>query len=281
MQLRVAACQILTYPDPAKSANKVIEWLGRAAEDGVDVVIFPEACLCGYTSDPAYWEEAVAEDFLHAEQRVIAQASNLNLAMVLGTVFWENQKCYNGLLIVDKGGQVRGRYAKTHLAESEKWSVPGQWLPIYTLAGIKSCLLVCHDIRYPELVRLPAIAGAQICYFCSVESGLLYEYKLSAYQAMPIARAAENTIFLVMANAPADPDNMRSLSQSHGNSKIIHPDGNVLIEAGFFEECLVTATINIEDATRVFALRSANDPSIYKDWINQGVQLVNKKVFGE
>ena len=51
---------------------------------------------------------------------------------------------------------------------------------------------------------LPAIAGAQLCWFCSNESGLTFEHKLSAYQAMPIARATENSIFLVMANAPAN-----------------------------------------------------------------------------
>jgi predicted amidohydrolase len=72
------------------------------------------------------------------------------------------------------------------------------------VAGVKSCFIICHDVRYPELVRLPAIAGAQMCYFCSHESGLREEYKLSAYQAMPIARATENSIFCVMAHAPAD-----------------------------------------------------------------------------
>lgn len=144
------------------------------------------------------------------------------------------------------------------------------------LAGAPSCFLVCHDVRYPELVRLPAVAGAQVCYFCSNESGLLLENKLSAYRAMPIARATENGIYLVMANAPADPDNLRAGSQSHGNSKIVHPDGNVLVEASYFEERLVTATIDLDAATRGIARRAAEDDTILRDWMRAGAELVER-----
>ena len=194
MQVRVAACQILTHPDPAKSASKVMDWMEEAASQGVEAIAFPEACLCGYSCSPEYWAAADPADFAAAEARIIQAAKELGLAVVLGTAHWEAGELYNSLLIIDRDGSVRGRYAKTHRAE--KWSTPGKWLPIYEVAGAPSCFLVCHDIRYPELVRLPAIAGAQVCYFCSCESGLLAEYKLSAYRAMPISRAAENTLYL-------------------------------------------------------------------------------------
>jgi len=200
---------------------------------------------------------------------VIEASKRLNIAVVLGTVHWESDRIYNDLLVIDKGGLVRGRYSKTHLAES--WPVPGKTLPVYKLAGVKSCFIICHDIRYPELVRLPAVAGAQICYFCSHESGLKHEHKLSAYRAMPIARATENSIFCIMANAPADPQTLRG---SHGNSKIIHPDGNVLVEAGYFQERLVTANIKISDASRSIARRAAEDNTILKQWLNEGTELV-------
>lgn len=270
----LAACQILTYPDLDKSVKKIVQWMKSASENGVDVVVFPEACLCGYQYEDSYWKKARPEEFESAEMRIVAASKTLNIAVVLGTAHWEDGKLFNSLLAIDKGGKVRGRYAKTHLAESWPGLVPGTILPIYTLAGVKSCFIICHDVRYPELVRLPAIAGAQICYFISNESPLTKEYKLSAYRAMPIARATENGIFCVMANAPANPNNLNEPNQSHGNSKIIHPDGNVLEEAGFFEERLVSATINISQATRNIARRAAKDNTILKDWINQGAQLV-------
>lgn len=266
--LRVAACQILNYPDVRESTRKTLRWIETAAKDNVDVIAFPEACLCGYAGDD-YWKTARPEEFKQGEAQVIEASKRFNIAVILGTAHWESDKIYNDVLVIDKGGKVRGRYSKTHLAES--WPVPGKTLPVYTVAGVKSCFIICHDIRYPELVRLPAVAGAKICYFSSHEAGLVKEHKLSAYRAMPIARATENSIFCIMANAPADP---KTLLGSHGNSKIIHPDGNVLVEAGHFEERLVTANIRINKASRHIARRAAEDETILKQWLNDGAKLV-------
>jgi len=79
-----------------------------------------------------------------------------------------------------------------------------------------------------------------------------------------------------MANAPADPDNMRGASQSHGNSKIIHPNGNVLAEAGYFSETLVTATIDLKDANRAMAIRSVEEGSMISPWLREGSRLVEE-----
>jgi predicted amidohydrolase len=273
-QLTLAACQMLTDPDPAVSAEKVVQRLHEAADRGADVVAFPEACLCGYRCDADYWRRADPQAFADAEGRVVEACREFSLGAVLGTAHWQDDQLYNSLLVIDKGGVVRGRYAKTHLAE--EWPVPGQRLPIYDLAGVPSCFIICHDVRYPELVRLPVAAGARICYFCSCESGLLWEHKLSAYRAMPIARATENDIYLVMANMPADPENMRSPSQSHGNSKIIDPDGNVLDEAGYFEERLVLATVDVSAARGRWARRALEDDTILRQWMRSGLELVER-----
>ena len=272
MHLRVAACQILTYGDLDKSVEKISHWIELACEEGADVVVFPEASLCGYQSDEEYWGQADPSDFESAEEKIVDVSRQSGIAVILGTAHWEEGDLFNSLLVIDRGGEVRGRYSKTHLAE--RWPVPGRRLPMYEVAGVKSCFIICHDVRYPELVRLPAAAGARICYFCSNESGLLQEYKLSAYRAMPIARATENGIFCVMTNAPGNPDDLRSPSQSHGNSKIIHPDGNVLREAGFFEETLVVETIDIDDAGGSMAKRAVNDETVLKSWLREGVRLV-------
>jgi hypothetical protein len=71
---------------------------------------------------------------------------------------------------------------------------------------------------------------------------------------------------------------MRSTSQSHGNSKIIHPNGTVLEEAGHFEERLVTCTLDMEEAHRYIALRAVNDATILQDWLRKGVRKVSGDV---
>lgn len=274
--IHVAACQILTYPEPKRSAEKICSWLEAASKENADVVLFPEAALCGYTCDPEYWKTADPAEFAAAEKTVLDAAKRLNLAVIVGSAHWEDGRVYNSVLVTDRGGLVRGRYSKTYRAE--KWPAPGRILPVWTVAGVKSCFIICHDIRYPELVRLPAIAGARICYYASNESGLTEEHKLSAYRAMPISRATENSIYLVMANAPADPDNLRSPSQSHGNSKIVHPNGTVLSEAGYFKETLVSASIDLTAADRAMARRAVDEGVIVSDWLRQGSRLVTGEV---
>ncbi len=272
MKIKVASCQILTFADVQKSAAKVLHWIERAKRENVDVVVFPEACLCGYQVDQAYWDNADPKAFRQAEEEVIARSRKLDIAVILGTAHWHEGRLFNSLLVIDKGGDVRGRYAKTHLAED--WPAPGTHIPVYEVAGAKSCFIICHDIRYPELVRLPVLAGAQICYYCSNEAGLTKEFKLSAYHAMPISRATENSIFLVMANAPGDLNDIHSKSQSHGNSKIVDPDGVVRAEANHFDERFVIATIDINEANRKIALRSIKDETVLKDWMIKGVDFV-------
>ena len=53
----MAAGQILTFPSPKVSAEKIVHWMEAAAADGVDVVAFPEAAVCGYAAVP---EEVIA-----------------------------------------------------------------------------------------------------------------------------------------------------------------------------------------------------------------------------
>ncbi len=55
----------------------------------------------------------------------------------------------------------------------------------------------------------------------------------------------------------------------------MHPDGNVLDEARFFEERLVTATIDTDAATRWVAQRALADDTILAGWLRDGLRLVN------
>jgi len=272
-KLRVAACQILTGQDVAKSARKVSDWISRAGQQRIRLVAFPEGCLYGYTADPKFWQSLKPATIARAEARIGRACKQQRVAAVVGSAHWQDGTWWNSLAIFDERGRLIGRYSKNFLA-GEKWCPPGREIPIFNLLGVPCCFLICHDIRYPELVRLPAVRGARLCIYCSCESPLTCEYKLSAYRAMPISRAAENGIWLVMANFPADPADMAGIGQSHGNSMIVDPDGNVVAEAGHFEETLVAAQIDLQKATRWVAERIYNRQSVVRDWIHAGAALV-------
>ena len=273
-KIKVAACQILNTENVKESTDKVIENLKECAQQGIEIASFPEGTLFGYCCRADYWENMEPQVFIDAEAKISDVCKENKIAAVVGSAHKTDGNWYNSLAIFGKDGTVKTRYGKTFLA-GEKWCINNRGsLPIVNLAGVDCCFIICHDIRYPELVKLPAAMGAKICFFCSCESGLTAEYKLSAYRAMPISRATENGIYLVMANTPANPNDIRSGGSSHGNSKIVHPDGNVLKEAGFFTEEIVAAELDLSKATGGTAKRTSNEETILRDWFREGLKFV-------
>ena len=275
-QIKIAACQLLTSEDVSANTVKVLQQIEACAEIGIQIAAFPEGCLFGYCCRTDYWERISPQVFKEAEAKIAEAARRHAIAVVVGSAHHDGENWHNDLAIFDQHGSLKYRYGKTFLA-GEKWCINNRGkLPIVQLAGVDCCFIICHDVRYPELVKLPAAMGAQLCIFCSCESGLLSEYKLSAYRAMPISRATENGIYLLMANTPANPEDIRSPGSSHGNSKIIHPDGNVIREAGFFGDQIVSATIDLSHANGSQAKRTYNEDTILREWFQQGCEFVVK-----
>ncbi len=274
--IKVAACQLLTSADVSASTEKVLEKIETCAEMQIQIVAFPEGCLFGYCCRTDYWAQSSPQVFEEAEAKIAEAARQYQISVIVGSAHHEGENWHNDLAIFNSQGTLKYRYGKTFLA-GEKWCTNNRGeLPIVELAGIDCCFIICHDVRYPELVKLPAAMGAQICFFCSCESGLLSEHKLSAYRAMPISRATENGIYLVMANTPANPDDLRATGASHGNSKIVHPDGTVIKEAGFFGDEVVSATIDLSQATGSQAKRTRTENTILRKWFQLGCEFVMK-----
>ena len=272
--LRVAAVQMHANDDIEKNAREIVDRLNACAGKRVDVAAIHEGVLFGYCDRPDFWAGLDQSRIERAERQIVRACRDIGIAAVVGSTHLEGGRRFNSLLVVDRDGTVRGRYGKIHLA-GERWFEPSQHLPVYSLCGVPCCFLICHDIRYPELVRLPAAAGAQICFFCSCESSVTYEHKLSAYRAMPISRATENAIYVVMSNAPADPADIDRAGSSHGESKIIHPDGNVMVEAGMFSDEIIIRRLDLHEASRNVAMRAVNDVTCLSGWMEDGVRLVD------
>ena len=275
-KIKVGACQMLTTEDVQKSAAKVMEKLREAAKQGIEILSFPEGTLFGYCCQADYWENAQLEWFQDAEAKISTACKENNIAAIVGSTHKEDGKWVNDLAIFDRDGTLKSRYGKTFLA-GEKWCINNRGpLPIVNLAGVDCCFIICHDVRYPELVKLPAAMGAQICFLCMCANNLIpeLEYMLSAHRAMPVSRATENSIYLVMANAPADKKNIKRPGSSYGSSKIVHPDGNVLVEIGFFTEEIVAAELDLSKAGGGMAKRSAREQTIFRDWFKEGLKFV-------
>jgi len=281
-----AAAQISTASDLQENLRKIEARVREAAERGCQALLFHEGCLTGYP-DAERVEQLDFSQVEAAELAIQHLAGQLGIAVLLGTTSRRDGHFYNDVLIIDASGERLGRYAKTWRA-GEPWYTAGSGPVIFRVCGVEATVIICHDLRYPELARLGVAAGAQIVFIANNESGLTAQNKLLGYRSMQISRATENMAYSVMANAPADATDMQRSGASHGNSMIVDVLGDVLDEAGSFEECLVVARLDLHQATRSPARRTLGQddsrdvygvdcehPS-YAEWIRDGLRLVRR-----
>jgi predicted amidohydrolase len=240
--LRVAAVQMRSSRNLAENIHKARKHIEDCARDGVRVVVFPECALSGYFDD-AHMKGLTYEQLASAEEQVAVACRTHGVYAVVGMPWRDGEKLYNSAVVINPAGKVIERYHKIQLAEA--WPDGGDHLSVFPVDGVPASIIVCHDERYPELVRLPVLAGARLVFYVSHESGIKSETKVAPYRAQIQARAVENTVYVVQANAPANLDT----SGSHGHSRIIAPDGNLIAEATVFGEDVVRATLDLDKAT--------------------------------
>ena len=261
----MAAVQFRSSRDLDRNVAGITAHIRRLAREGVRVAVFPECALTGYFEDVV--KATTAERLAEAERRVADACREAGIYAVVGTPHRDGEKLYNSATVFDPSGKVIERYHKVQLAEP--WPTPGDHLSVFKVDGVPCSIIICHDERYPELVRLPVLAGARVVFYVSHESGVRQEAKLGPYRAQIQARAVENTVYIVHANAPANDD----LTGSHGQSRVIAPDGNIVHEASMFEEEVVTADLDLGRATAANALNSV-DRGPLADWWKEGVKRV-------
>jgi predicted amidohydrolase len=263
--LKVAVVQMRSSRNLADNVTRITNSIHQCAGEGTRVVVFPECALSSYLEDVV--TNLSAAQLTAAAQQVAEACRQAGAYAIVGTAWREDGTLLDSALIIAPTGKVIERYDKIQLAE--RWPQPGDHLSVFKIDDVPCSVIICHDERYPELVRLPVLAGAKVVFYVSHESGLREENKLNPYRAQIQARAVENTVFVVQANAPSNPD----ASGSHGQSRIIAPDGNILHEGSIFHEDVVTATLELRQATRGNARKSLERGPL-RDWWQQGLKRV-------
>lgn len=245
--------------------RKTIDYLKECAKKGVEVAVFPECSLTGYYADVI--RTTTEEQIEKAIQAVAAACKEHKIGAVIGSPTRQKEKLFNSALIINSKGTILDRYHKIQLAED--WPVGGDHLSVFYLNGVPCSVIICHDERYPELVRLPVLAGARVIFYSSHESGIRYESKVGPYRAQIQARAVENNVFIAQANAPANTDT----TGSHGHSRLLAPDGNISKEASVFKEEVLVGEFDLSQATARNALQSVTRGPFTK-WYEEGVRQV-------
>ena len=220
----------------------------RAAEEHApDVVVLPETWNTGFM--PAGGLAAACDDNMRAvRKRFSPLTRELNVNIVAGSVSNRRDgKIFNTACVFDRAGACLAEYDKTHpftpMGEHEVYT-PGDHLVTFTLDGVRCGLLICYEVRFPELWRTLALRGAEVI-FHPAQWTAERQYH---WETLTAARAIENQLFVVSCNACGE----RGGTVFGGSSRVLDPWGELLAVGGPDEE-IVTCEF---DVARVREVRS-------------------------
>lgn len=250
--------------------------LAVAARRRADAVLFPECATTGYGYDFAQLRPAeVRAALTHVGRLAARHATNV----LVGSPVFGRGKRYNCLVVFDRQGRPIHCYAKCHLTEMDRSHfTPGDAISLFEIDGVAATAVICHERRYPELVRLAVMAGARILFHPNAGMDpLAVSRKKRCGKDGIVARAFENAIYYVFANSVGPQGQGR---WSAGDSKIVGPDEKVLALADNRDEAVIAADLDMSRATGIYALRGMKRPRFLAARWEQMVCAVKKQAAG-
>jgi len=241
--VKVAAAQIAcALSDVDANVRKMRDFSARAKNEGVELIVFPEASDTGY-SMPVIRDHAKpwTEGAVPALQEM---AKEFSLTIVAGVSERDADAVYNSQVFIDPRGELVASYRKTHLFvlppndESSCYTPGGKFVSV-PADGFNFGLSICYDLRFPEVARALALEHNADVLLVSSAWPLP---RVAHLRALAIARAIENQSYLVLANRTGIDAGVTCC----GTSAIIDPSGVVLASASGDREELLTADISAE-----------------------------------
>jgi predicted amidohydrolase len=243
--MRVAVAQIEPrLGEKERNLEACLARLEEAAAAGAELLVLPECAIPGYMFDSAAEAMPFAEEIPGPSTDVLADACRrLGIHVVCGLLERESEgeQLYNAAAFVGPEGLI-GSYRKTHLPVLgvDRFTVPGDVLPVFDTALGRVGIEICYDLRFPEATRTLALAGADIV---AHPTAFPVEARIQT-ELITVARAAENRVYLLTANRVGK----ERSGEFCGWSQIVDPYGVRLAEADATEEVLLVADIDVERA---------------------------------
>ena len=253
--MKVSLLQMKTAATPAENIIKIKKMLKQAKAEGADMAVLPEMCCCPYENS-AFVEFAMKWDdpFL---TEIAGAAKELGLYVVAGSIpLLSEGKIYNASFVYNDKGECIAKHRKTHLfdinveggqyfMESDTFTTGNDVTAFNTPWG-KFGLIICYDIRFPELSRLltlfQGVQGIFVPAAFNMTTGPAH-WELSFRM-----RALDNQVFMVGC-APAR--DMESSYTAWGHSIVTDPWGAVV---GQMDETEGILTVEL-DMDRVKTVR--------------------------
>jgi len=274
--LQVSCVQLHWAKPIAFNLTRTVHYVQAAAEGGSRVVLFPEANLTSYYFP--YAVNLVPHSVAEALERTCAAAAEHHIWVIAGSIQKTRDRFLNLAHVIDPTGKIVHEYAKVHTAgrDEKTYCRGGDKLSLFEIDGIPCTLVICRDGRHPELYRLPAMAGAQVLFHpsCSSDEVEAVAWKRIAGRAQqPVGPTT--MIFHCVANTIGQsPDGKQT---SSGGSFIRQPNGLPLAEAGYYQEEMITAVLDLSRADRSYVLDSMKAPPFLSHYWQEMIEEIKAR----
>ena len=207
-KLKIAASQFPVSADIDSNAIWIKKHMEEAKLNECDIIHFPECALSGYAGvDHQSLDSFDWAGLRQQTESIIAFADTLDLWVILGSThrLSAGYKPHNSLYVINPEGEIIDRYDKRFCTNGDlDHYSPGDHFVRFEVNNVQCGLLICYDVRFPELYRAYMQEGAQ----------LLFQSFYNARQKpggihpkiMPVtaqARAATNHFYLSLTNSSA------------------------------------------------------------------------------
>lgn len=248
--MKLAIAQLMTTESKAENLGKAQIYIARAKQVGADIIVLPETYMAFIPTASGRSHAEVAEPLDGPFVKALAAEAKKQAIHVVCGVYesktGEKIRAYNTAVLLDDEGRLIHHYQKTHLYDAFAYqeskgiiASDNAFTPVKTKLGMIG-LLVCYELRFPEISRTLALKGAELLLVPT--AWVAGPMKEEHFQSLAKARALENTVFLGAADQTG---NIYA-----GRSVIYNPMGVVMASRGE-DEGLVIADIDLSQARTI------------------------------
>lgn len=257
--LRVGLTQWHASTDVEANLAAALGAVREAASGGADLVLLPENGLMLGTN-AAMRERAFSEEA--PEIKAIADAAlEHGVTVVLGGMKNRTPEgTFNSALVLAPDGTIAGRYDKVHLFdaridgqsfEASTVEQSGERPVLVDVGGVVVGLTICYDVRFPELYRALALAGAEVIL---VPAAFTHTTGSAHWHTLLRARAIENACYVVASATVRGADEKARAQDgfsTYGHALVVGPWGEVLADLGEAAAAVQVVELDLDQVTRV------------------------------
>jgi predicted amidohydrolase len=255
MELKVAAIQLSSGSDVARNVDDALLLVNEAADEGAQYVQLPE--YFNFLGPFSGFEGAAETVPGPITSRMAERAKSRALILHLGSLLEKSPepgKFFNTSVVISPSGEIVATYRKIHLFDvnvpdvivhrESDIIVPGEEIVVASFEEFSLGMSICFDVRFPELYRKLALAGADVI---AVPAAFNAITGRAHWDLLVRSRAVENHSFVVAAAQAGT--TVEGIS-TYGHSLIVDPWGEILAESTKDKPEVITATLDLSDVAR-------------------------------